>query len=164
MPRLKRKFPWLMEGDCLDRMQEIPSASVDLVVTSPPYDNLREYGDKNFKWGPKIWKPCLKELHRVVKPGGVVVWIVADATIDGSETGTSFKQALYAMKCGFNLHDTMIWDKNSSVVPLSNMRYPSAFEYVFVLSKGKPGIFNPIKDRRIRCNDNSVSRMNRQKD
>ena len=101
----------LMLGDCLERMKEIPDGSVDLTVTSPPYDNLRTYNNA-LDWGEHVWKPVLEELFRVTKKGGVVVWIVADATIKGSETGTSFKQALYFMDCGFNLHDTMIWGKN----------------------------------------------------
>ena len=98
----------LMLGDCLERMKEIPDGSVDLTVTSPPYDNLRTYNN-TLDWGEHVWKPVLRELFRVTKQGGVVVWIVNDATIKGSETGTSFRQALYAKEIGFNLHDTMIF-------------------------------------------------------
>ena len=94
----------LMLGDCLDRMKEIPDGSVDLTVTSPPYDNLRTYNN-TLDWGEHVWKPVLRELFRVTKQGGVVVWIVNDATIKGSETGTSFRQALYAKEIGFNLHE-----------------------------------------------------------
>ena len=93
----------LMLGDCLERMKEIPDGSVDLTVTSPPYDNLRAYNN-TLDWGEHVWKPVLQELFRVTKQGGVVVWIVNDATIKGSETGTSFRQALYAKEIGFNLH------------------------------------------------------------
>ena len=96
-----------MLGDCLERMKEIPDGSVDLTVTSPPYDNLRNYNN-SLDWGEHVWKPVLQELFRVTKKGGVVVWVVGDATIKGSETGTSFRQALYAKEIGFNLHDTMI--------------------------------------------------------
>ena len=132
----------LMLGDCLERMKEIPDGSVDLTVTSPPYDNLRNYNN-SLDWGEHVWKPVLQELFRVTKKGGVVVWIVGDATIKGSETGTSFRQALYAMECGFNLHDTMIYAKNS-YMPLTHNRYEQAFEYCFCLSKGKPNSWNPI--------------------
>ncbi len=132
----------LMFGDCLERMKEIPDGSIDLTVTSPPYDNLRTYNN-TLDWGEHIWKPVLQELFRVTKKGGVVVWIVGDATIKGSETGTSFRQALYAMECGFNLHDTMIYAKNS-YMPLTHNRYEQAFEYCFCLSKGKPNSWNPI--------------------
>jgi site-specific DNA-methyltransferase (adenine-specific) len=132
----------LMLGDCLERMKEIPDASVDLTVTSPPYDNLRNYNN-SLDWGEHVWKPVLEELFRVTKKGGVVVWVVGDATIEGSETGTSFKQALCAKEVGFNLHDTMIYAKNS-YMPLTHNRYEQQFEYMFVFSKGKPKTFKPI--------------------
>jgi site-specific DNA-methyltransferase (adenine-specific) len=96
---------------------------IDMVLTSPPYDNIRSYGnDIHKKWNEFVWKPIISELFRVVKIGGVVVWIVGDATIDGSETGTSFKQALWAMECGFKLHDTMMYCKNNPL-PSSGKRY-----------------------------------------
>ena len=133
----------LMQGDCLERMKEIPDGSVDLTVTSPPYDNLRSYNGNNNQWGENVWKEVLKNLYRVTKDGGVVVWIVGDATIKGSETGTSFKQALFAIDCGFNLHDTMIYHKNN--LPKNHNRYEQDFEYMFIFSKGKPLTFNAIK-------------------
>ncbi len=110
---------------------------IDLTVTSPPYDNLRTYND-SLEWGEHIWKPILEQLYRVTKDGGVVVWVVGDATIKGSETGTSFKQALYAMDCGFNLHDTMIYQKKSPIPQFKTHRYTASFEYMFIFSKGKP--------------------------
>jgi site-specific DNA-methyltransferase (adenine-specific) len=128
----------LMQGDCLERMKEIPSGSVDLTVTSPPYDNLRSYNGNNEEWGEHVWKSVLSDLYRVTKEGGVVVWVVGDATIKGSETGTSFKQALYAMECGFNLNDTMIYQKFGSGMPHRSHRYGQSFEYMFVFSKGIP--------------------------
>ena len=134
----------LMQGDCIERMKEIPDGSVDLTVTSPPYDNLRTYNN-SLEWGEHIWKPVLEELFRVTKPRGVVVWVVGDATIKGSETGTSFKQALFAMGCGFNLHDTMIYEKAGTGACGSNYAYWQAFEYMFVLSKGKPSAINRIE-------------------
>jgi len=136
----------LMLGDCLERMKEIPDGSVDLTVTSPPYDNLRTYNN-TLDWGEHVWKPVLQELFRVTKQGGVVVWIVGDATIKGSETGTSFRQALYAKEIGFNLHDTMIWEKTGSGAFGSVLCYAQNFEYMFVFSKGKPNAINLIKDR-----------------
>ena len=133
----------LMQGDCLERMKEIPDGSVDLTVTSPPYDNLRTYNGNNALWGEHVWKQVIAELYSVTKQGGVVVWVVADATIKGSETGTSFKQALWAMECGFKLHDTMIWAKDNAV-PTQHTRYQHSFEYMFVLSKGSPSTFNKL--------------------
>jgi len=134
----------LLQGDCLERMKEIESGTVDLTVTSPPYDNLRTYNGNNELWGEHVWKAVLADLYRVTKDGGVVVWVVGDATIKGSETGTSFKQALWAKECGFRLHDTMIYAKNS-YMPLTHNRYEQSFEYMFVFSKKKPHRWNPIK-------------------
>lgn len=129
--------------DCLDGMKQLPDKSVDLTVTSPPYDDLRSYNGYSFDW-----RKTIKELYRVTKDGGVVVWIVSDQTVDGSETGTSFRQALWAKECGFNLHDTMIWNKGCfSCVGAIQTRYAPVFEYMFVFSKGKPKAFNPIKDK-----------------
>lgn len=135
-------------GDCLELMPQIPDGSVDMVITSPPYDKLRDY-NKSLEWGEHIWKPIIQELLRIVKIGGVVVWIVGDATIGGSETGTSFKQALWAKECGFNLHDTMIWNKGTfTAVGALVSRYAPVFEYMFVFTKGKLSTFNPLKDRK----------------
>lgn len=138
----------LMLGDCLDRMHEIEEGLVDLTVTSPPYDNLRTYNRSLHDWTPEKWKAVIAGLFRVTKEGGVVVWVVGDATVNGSETGTSFKQALWAMECGFRLHDTMIWNKGSfSAVGALASRYAPVFEYMFVFSKNAPKTFNPIKDK-----------------
>jgi DNA modification methylase len=128
--------------DCLEGMRLLEDNSIDLTVTSPPYDNLRTY--KGFSWD---FEGIAKELYRVTKQGGVVVWIVGDATINGSETGTSFKQALFFKDCGFNLHDTMIYIKNGGINSGSLNAYQQKFEYMFVLSKGKPKTINLIKDR-----------------
>jgi DNA modification methylase len=138
MPDIK-----LIQGDCLEKMKDIPDGSIDLTVTSPPYDNLRTYNGNNALWGEHVWKAAIKDLYRVTKDGGVVVWVVADATIKGSETGTSFKQALWAMECGFRLHDTMIYAKNN-YMPLTHNRYEQAFEFMFVWAKCRPKTFNPI--------------------
>jgi len=129
--------------DCVEGMKLLPNECIDLTVTSPPYDNLRTY--KGFTWD---FEGMAKELYRVTKQGGVVVWVVGDATIKGSETGTSFRQALYFKEIGFNLHDTMIYAKNNVYAhDPRNKRYKQCFEYMFVLSKGKPNTYNEIKDR-----------------
>ena len=132
----------IIHGDCLEVMKDIDDNSIDMVLTSPPYDNLRTYNG-SLEWGEHVWKPVIDELYRVVKDGGVVVWVVGDATIKGSETGTSFKQALYFKDVGFNIHDTMIYEKKNISFPES-VRYYNAFEYMFIFSKGKNKTFNPI--------------------
>jgi DNA modification methylase len=126
----------------LKTMEKMPDCFVDLTVTSPPYDNLRDYKGYSFPF-----EDIAKELYRVTKQGGVVVWVVGDATIKGSETGTSFKQALYFKEIGFNLHDTMIYIKNGGINSGSLNAYQQKFEYMFVLSKGRPKTINLIKDR-----------------
>ena len=129
-------------GDCLDIMKNIDNDSIDLTVTSPPYDNLRNYNN-SLEWSFDIFKPIADELFRVAKHGGVVVWVVGDATIKRSETGSSFKQALYFKDIGFDLHDTMIYQKASQ--PRQNNRYEQSFEYMFVFSKGKIKTTNLIR-------------------
>ncbi|MBI90002.1 MAG: hypothetical protein CMG60_07945 [Candidatus Marinimicrobia bacterium] len=133
----------IIQGDCRDVMAALPGESIDLTVTSPPYDDLRSYKGNSALWCAAAWQEVLKELYRLTKKGGVVVWVVSDATINGSETGTSFRQALYAREIGFRLHDTMIYQKNS--LPKNHNRYEQDFEYMFVFSKGKPKTFNPIR-------------------
>jgi len=135
--------------------ENIPDNFIDLTVTSPPYDNLRTY--KGFVFD---YQSMFKELYRITKPGGVVVWVVGDATINGSETGTSFRQALYFKDvCGFNLHDTMIYHKDNPAPVGGHNRYYQAFEYMFVLSKGEPKTFNPIlRPRRNKWNDKRTVR------
>jgi len=124
--------------NCLDTMAKMPDCFVDLTVTSPPYDGLRTYNGYSFPF-----EDIANELFRIIKYGGVLVWVVGDATVKGSESGTSFKQALFFKEIGFNLHDTMIYRKNS-YMPLTHNRYEQSFEYMFVFSKGKPKTFNPI--------------------
>jgi len=135
---------------CEEGLLQIGDKSIDLTVTSPPYDNLRDYNGYSFDF-----ETIAKQLFRVTKDGGVVVWVVGDATINGSETGTSFKQALYFKECGFNLHDTMIYNR-AGRFPQSN-RYWSDFEYMFVFCKGKIKTFNPLKIKK------SISTMQRHK-
>jgi site-specific DNA-methyltransferase (adenine-specific) len=131
----------VLQENCLVTMSRMQSDYVDLVVTSPPYDNLKDYNGYSFEFD----KVCA-ELFRVLKPGGVVVWVVGDATQKGTESGTSFRQALQFMETGFNLHDTMIWHKSNVFNFGSNACYRQSFEYMFVLSKGKPKAINLIKD------------------
>ena len=154
--------------DCIEGMRLIPDNSIDLTVTSPPYDNLRKYKGYSFNF-----EFVANDLYRITKSGGVVVWVVGDATVEGSETGNSFKQALYFKDIGFNLHDTMIYRKNSYPFPPHN-RYYQQFEYMFILSKGTPKTTNllrvPTKWRKnneeiatTRNRDGSVSTMKYQK-
>ena len=138
---MKLELNKIYNMDCVQGMKLLDDCSVDLTVTSPPYDNLRKYN--GFVWD---FEGVAKELFRITKPGGVVVWVVGDATIKGSETGTSFKQALFFMECGFNLHDTMIYQKDCCPFPETNRYYPM-FEYMFVFSKGKPKTVNLIDDK-----------------
>jgi site-specific DNA-methyltransferase (adenine-specific) len=131
----------LILGDCLEVMPSI--SAVDMVCTSPPYDNLRDYGP-GFN-GVDLFR-AIELLAASLSCGGVCMWNVADATIDGSETGSSFKQALHAMSCGLNIHDTMIAIRDNVNFPES-VRYFSGHEYMFIFSKGAPKTFNPIIDR-----------------
>lgn len=133
-------------GDNIQVLSTFRDECIDLTVTSPPYDNLRYYEGYNFDF-----ENLAKELFRITKQGGVVVWVVGDATIKGSETGTSFKQALFFKEIGFRLHDTMIYEKNSAPYPASKKgnRYTQIFEYMFVFSKnGRPKTANIICDKK----------------
>lgn len=134
-------------GMCQDIMKKIPDDSIDLTVTSPPYDNIRDYKGYNFEI--EDFKNIVNELYRVTKKGGVVVWVVGDSVINGSESGTSFRQALGFMDGGFKLHDTMIYEKNTSSFPArrTGKRYTQIFEYMFVFCKGKIKTGNLICDK-----------------
>lgn len=129
----------ITQGDCSSVLDELDPDSVDLVVTSPPYDNLRTYKGYYFPF-----EVIVKKLYRVIKPGGIVVWVVSDATINGSETGTSFKQALEFNAVGFNIHDTMIFRKKNPIPQIYRKRYNNEFEFMFVFSKGAVTVHNPI--------------------
>ena len=125
-------------GDNCEVMRQWPDECIDLVVTSPPYDDLREYGKHEWDFYGVAWN-----LKRILKPGGVIVWVVMDATKEGSETGTSMRQALHFQEIGLNLHDTMVYQ--TSKPPMNDRRYQAAWEYMFVLSKGTPKTWNPLK-------------------
>lgn len=129
-------------GNCVDVMKQFPDECIDLTVTSPPYDNLRTYKGYEFDF-----EAIAKQLYRVTKNGGVIAWIIGDQTTNGSESGTSFRQALHFVYLGFSLHDTMIYEKAAPALPSKN-RYFQVFEYMFVLSKGRPKTANLIKDRK----------------
>jgi len=126
--------------NCIDTMANMPSESIDMVLTSPPYDDLRNYNGFDLPL-----ERIIKGLFRVLKKGSVVVWVVGDKTEDGSETGTSFKQALAFKELGFNIHDTMIYYKNNPM-PTTGKRYHQHFEYMFAFSKGAPKTFNPMTE------------------
>lgn len=145
-------------GDNCDLLGQMPRECVDLVVTSPPYDDLRTYGGHSWDFFGVAW-----HLKRVLKPGGVIVWVVADATKDGSETGTSMEQALHFKRLGLNLHDTMIYEKDAPQFPDAN-RYGQTWEYAFVFSAGAPRTKNLLRDRRNVSFGRKVTGTNRNAD
>lgn len=137
---MQDKINRIIKGNCVEVMKTFDENSIDLTVTSPPYDNLRTYKGYEFPF-----EEIAQQLYRITKQGGIVVWVVADATIKGSETGTSFKQALYFKEIGFNLHDTMIFQKTNPIPQIYRKRYNNIFEYMFVFSKGEVKTHNPLK-------------------
>lgn len=152
--------------EIMDKLME-EGIQVDLTVTSPPYDDLRSY-DGTLNWNFSVFKNVAQRLYNITKDGGVVVWVVGDKTEKGSESLTSFKQALYFKKIGFNLHDTMIYEKKNpfGTCGKGHKRYRQAFEYMFIFTKGKIKTFNPIKEE---CSDNGrkvkfTTRKNKQSD
>lgn len=145
--------------DCLQGMKQIDSGYIDLVVTSPPYDDMRNYGGVVETWSIKKCKDIAGELYRIIKPGGVCAWVVGDATKNGSETLSSFKQAIEFANAGFNIHDTMIYYKDNPCPVGGANRYYQAFEYMFVFSKGSPSTFNPLTEpKRNKWNDQRKER------
>lgn len=131
--------------ECVNFMRNnITDNSIDLILTSPPYDNLRNYNGYTFNF-----KEIAIELYRIIKRGGVVVWVVGDKIKNGNKSLTSFKQALYFQKIGFNVHDVMIYAKKNTPFMRSNA-YTNSYEYMFIFSKGKPKTFNPIKEPTVR--------------
>jgi len=144
--------------DCLITMKNMPNDFINLTITSPPYDNLRDYKGYSFNF-----ESIAKELFRITKDGGIIVWIVSDSIINGSESGTSFRQALYFKEIGFNIHDTMIWSKDTFSFP-DKTRYRNTFEYMFVLSKNKINTINLINDRKNKWSNTKVHGTSRNKD
>ena len=146
---------------CITTMNRLEDNTIDLVITSPPYDNLRTYGNVS-DWNYETFKEIAQELSRTLKDGGVIMWNVQDATIKGSRTGTSFKQALYFMECGLNLHDHLIWQKTGTPFP-STIRYRNVWENMFVFAKGKPKHFDPILRKNVTGGDSRNRRRERNK-
>lgn len=133
-----------MVGNAVDVMDSMESDFVDLTVTSPPYDNLRDYNGYSFDF-----ESIANGLFRITKPGGIVIWVVGDKTIKGNRTLTSFRQAIYFQEIGFNVHDVMIYRKKNTPFMRSNA-YTNCFEFMFVFSKGSPEVFNPIMEPTVR--------------
>ena len=133
-------------GDAREVLRKIDSGSIDLVVTSPPYDNMRHYDNRQgHTWNSSMFEEIAGELHRVMKDGGTVVWVVNDKTEGGGKTLTSLRQALYFQEVGFVCNDVMIWQKKNPMPVLRSSRYTDVFEYMFVFVKGKkPRVFNPM--------------------
>ena len=130
-------------GDCVEFMSNMDEEVVDLTVTSPPYDNLRDYKGYSFDF-----ENIAKQLYRVTKPGGIVVWVVGDK-INGGRTLTSFRQGIFFQEIGFQMHDVMIYQKKNTPFMRSNA-YTNCYEFMFVLSKGSPNTFNPLKTKTVR--------------
>ena len=133
-------------SECVEFMLNMDAESVDLTITSPPYDDLRDYNGYTFDF-----ESIAEQLFRVTKEGGVVVWVVNDATVNGDETGTSFRQALFFKEIGFNLFDTMIYAKPPRGAVGNNKGYWQSFEYMFVFSKGQLKTINLLYDRKNKC-------------
>lgn len=136
----------IINKDCREALRRIKTGTVDLVVTSPPYDDLRDYSDGNSEWNFKVFRQVARSLVRVLKPGGVIVWVVGDQVVGGAKTLSSYRQALYFTELGLNMYDVIIYEKAGSGPPHRN-RYFNTYEYMFVLSKGKPRTVNLLQDK-----------------
>ena len=139
----------IINDDCIKFMKKLPDNCIDLTVTSPPYDDLRDYENK-IVWDYKTFRKVARELYRVTKNGGVVVWVIGDKTDKGNKSLTSFKHALYFQEVGFNIYDVIIYEKAGSGPPHPK-RYFNSFEYMFVMSKGKPKTVNLLRDKKNSC-------------
>ena len=157
------EFDCIKQGDCLELMKKIPDSCIDLIVTSPPYDDLRTYNGNVDQWCFEKFQRIAEELYRITKEGGTMVWIVADSVRDGDESGVSFRQALMFKKIGFKLKDTMIYIKNGGINAGALNAYQQKFEYMFVLTKGKQKTCNLLRDRPNKYVENRVKRK-KQKD
>lgn len=133
----------IYHGDNCEVLGALPRETADLAVTSPPYDDLREYGGHAWDFYGVAW-----QLKRAVVAGGVIVWVVGDATKDGSETGSSLRQALHFRELGLNLHDTMIYQVPGTGAKGSNLAYWQVWEYMFVFSSGRPKTVNRLRDKK----------------
>lgn len=133
--------------DCVEGMKKLPDNSIDLVVTSPPYDSLRNYNGFQFNF-----EDTAKELYRVMKDSGIVVWVVGDKIVNGDKSLTSFKQCLYFQEVGFKVHDVMIYKKKNTPFMRSNA-YTNCFEFMFIFSKKRVITFNPLKTKTARSGE-----------
>ena len=149
MEKIDKYLNKINKGNNVTIMKKFPENSIDLVVTSPPYDDLRDYENK-LVWDFTSFKKVANELYRVLKKGGTLVWIIGDKTKDGNKSLTSFKQALYFQKIGFYMYDVIIYEKAGSGPPHSK-RYFNTYEYMFILTKGKPKTVNLLRDKKNSC-------------
>ena len=159
---LKKYLGKINNDDCIRFIKKLPDNCIDLTVTSPPYDDLRTY-ENTLVWDYNTFIKVARELYRVTKKGGVVVWVIGDKTDKGNKSLTSFKHALYFQEVGFNIYDVIIYEKSGSAPPHPN-RYFNSFEYMFVMSKGKPKTINLLKDKKNSCAGMSSSGTRREKD
>lgn len=130
-------------ADCVDFMAGMKAGTIPLTITSPPYDDLRDYRGYSFPF-----EDIARQLLRITSDGGVVVWVVGDK-INGGRSLTSFRQGVFFQEIGFSMHDVMIYQKKNTPFMRSNA-YTNCYEFMFVLSKGKPAIFNPLKMKTAR--------------
>ena len=128
----------VLVGDCVELLPTLPQA--DLILTSPPYGTMRDYGGHEFDW-----RVVADAIVPALAPGGVLVWIVKDQTIDGSKSGESFRQALYFLDAGLRLHDVLIYRKAANSNPTPNRVFQDS-EFMFVFSNGAPRTANITKD------------------
>ncbi len=135
------RFGKIYHENCIDTLQRLPDDTIDMTITSPPYDDLRVYNGYHFPV-----EGIAKALFAKTKPGGVVLWVVGDRTVNGDETLTSFKHAFAFREAGFNIHDTMIYAKNNPIPSDCGKRYRQCFEYMFCFSKGRPKTFNGLTE------------------
>ena len=151
----------LYHGDCIEVMDKLikEDMQVDLTITSPPYDDLRDY-ENSLVWNFDVFKQVANKLYNITKDGGVVVWVVGDSVKKGSKTLRCYEQALYFKSIGFNMYDVIIYEKTSPSPPHKN-RYFNSFEYQFILSKGKPTTVNLLKDRPNKCAGTTVGAITR---
>ena len=136
----------IINSDSAAFLKTLPDNCIDLTITSPPYDDMRTYGKQESDWTVDVFKTIANELFRITKQGGMVTWVVADKVKDYNKSLTSFRQALYFQEIGFKVYDVLIYEKNSGGMP-NKTRYNSTYEFMFILSKGKPKTINLIKDK-----------------
>jgi site-specific DNA-methyltransferase (adenine-specific) len=135
------EFGTIYHENCLETLGRLPDDMIDMTITSPPYDDLREYNGYHFPV-----QDIAAALYDKTKPGGVVIWVVGDRTVNGGETLTSFRHALTFQETGFKVHDTMLYVKNNPIPSDCGKRYRQCFEYMFCFAKGQPKTFNPITE------------------